>query len=191
MCVLDKGVGLGRLSAVQRGRRSDGKRRRRKTNKTRQRHSFYTFFLTTLPTSGARGEIEDDESIRSPPPLAPLEAEGRERDGHGDDDGINHTRLDRRLRGRREGGDHPLSCRGDTPTGRADAHGRWVIPGAIDQTNKTRIGLEDQIQFRLIRLKGTERGGMHMPRGNYHGLVGIGRQKTGGGEQGAGRDVGC
>lgn len=68
-------------------------------NKTRQRLAFYTFFQTTLPTSGARDKIEDDESIRSPSPLAPLEAEGRERDGHGDDDGINHTRLDRPLRG--------------------------------------------------------------------------------------------
>lgn len=155
MCVLCKGGGgLGTWAFVccSERRRSDGKRRRRKTNKTRQRLAFYTFFQTTLPISGARGKIEDDESIRSPSPLAPLEAEGRERDGHGDDDGINHTRLDRPLRGTGgRGGGHPLSCRGDTPTGRADALGRWVIPGAIDQTNKTRIGLEVQIQFRLIR----------------------------------------
>lgn len=76
---------------------------------------FILFFQTTLPTSGARGKIEDDESIRSPSPLAPLEAEGRERDGHGDDDGINHTRLDRPLRGTGgRGGSPTLLPRGYT-----------------------------------------------------------------------------
>lgn len=112
-----RGGGLGTWAFVccSERRRSDGKRRRRKTNKTRQRLAFYTFFQTTLPTSGARGKIEDDESIRSPSPLAPLEAEGRERDGHRDDDGINHTRMDRPLRGTGgRGGSPTLLPRGYT-----------------------------------------------------------------------------
>lgn len=122
------------------------------------------------------------------PLLAPLEAEGREqqqRDGHGDDDGINHTRLDRPLRGRRKGGGSPTLL----PRGYTNGEGGWpwamadgIIPGAIDQTNKTRIGLGDQIQFRLIREGNGERRDAYAER--QLSRAGIGRQRLVEGRQG-------